>query len=182
MEGNLARKKELVKEAEALINLPNMQEATSKAKELQATWKKVGPAKGAESDHAWERFMIACDKVFELSSLEHFMRKKPLPAEKNSPADQVHARINALRDFIKYDKQEVEVLETNLGKLANTPSNETFRTMLQGKIRNFNRKITTKTELIDFLKNRLSGNNQPVSEGQPAGNSNQNQNPTSAEE
>ena len=86
------------------------------------------------------------------------MRKKPLPPEKNSPADQVNARINALRDFIKYDKQEVEVLETNLGKLSNTPNNETFRTMLQGKIRNFTRKITTKTELIDFLKNRLAGN------------------------
>src|SRR5688572_1626912 len=172
MEANLARKKELVKEAEALINLQNMQDATSKAKELQATWKKVGPAKGAESDYAWERFMIACDKVFELSSLEHFMRKKPLPPEKNSPADQVHARINALRDFIKYDKQEVEVLETNLGKLSDTPNNETFRTMLQGKIRNFTRKITTKTELIEFLKNRLSGNTEPASENQASGSEN----------
>ncbi|KAA9340246.1 DUF349 domain-containing protein [Adhaeribacter soli] len=160
MEDNLNRKKQLVVEAEELLNLKNMQEATTKAKELQATWKKVGPAKGAESDRVWERFMIACDKVFEMSSLEHYMRKKPLPAEKNSPADQIHARINALRDFIKYDKQEVDVLETNLGKLSTAPSNETFRTMLQGKIRNFNRKITTKTELIDFLKSRL--NNSPA--------------------
>ena len=156
MEENLNKKKQLVVEAEALLNQQNMQQATSRAKELQAAWKKVGPAKGAESDYVWERFMIACDKVFEMSSLEHFMRKKPLPAEKNSPADQVHARVNALRDFIKSDKQEIEVLETNLGKLSNTPGNETFRTMLQGKIRNFNRKITTKTELIDFLKQRLN--------------------------
>ncbi len=145
-----------------------MQEATAKAKELQAAWKKVGPAKGAESDFAWERFMIACDKVFELSSLEHFMRKKPLPADKNTPADQTHARINALRDFIKYDKQEVEVLETNLGKLSNTPNNETFRTMLQGKIRNFTRKITTKTELIDFLKTRLTAQGEAAPASQPA--------------
>src|SRR5688572_2812655 len=145
MEDNLARKKQLVVEAEQLLYLPNMQDATTKAKDLQATWKKVGPAKGAESDKAWERFMIACDKVFELSSLEHYMRKKPLPADKNTPADQVHARINALKEFIKYDKQEIEVLETNLGKLSSTPNNETFRTMLQGKIRNFTRKITTKT-------------------------------------
>jgi hypothetical protein len=157
MDDNLARKKQLVVEAEALLNLPNMQQATTQAKELQATWKKVGPAKGAESDKAWERFMIACDKVFEMSSLEHFMRKRPLPTEKNTPADQAYARINALKEFIKYDKQEIEVLETNLGKLSSAPGNETFRTMLQGKIRNFNRKITTKTELIEFLKDRLNG-------------------------
>ena len=179
MEVNLARKKELVKEAEALINLSNMQDATSQAKELQATWKKVGPAKGAESDFAWERFMIACDKVFELSSLEHFMRKKPLPAEKNSPADQIHARINALRDFIKYDKQEVEVLETNLGKLSAAPSNDTFRTMLQGKIRNFSRKITTKTELIEFLKGKLNAaNNAPGEAANPASSETGNPTPT----
>ncbi|MFC5271339.1 DUF349 domain-containing protein [Adhaeribacter terreus] len=156
MEENLNKKKQLVVEAEALLKLQNMQEATTKAKELQAAWKKVGPAKGAESDYTWERFMIACDKVFEMSSLEHYMRKKPLPAEKNTLADQTHARINALKDFIKYDKQEIEVLEGNLGKLSPIPNNETFRTMLQGKIRNFNRKITTKTELIDFLKQRLN--------------------------
>jgi hypothetical protein len=166
MDDNLARKKQLVVEAEALLNLTNLQQATTQAKELQATWKKVGPAKGAESDKAWERFMIACDKVFEMSSLEHYMRKKPLPADKNSTADQVHARMNALREFIKGDKQEIEVLETNLGKLSAAPANDTFRTMLQGKIRNFNRKITTKTELIDFLKQRLSQSNAPESKAE----------------
>ena len=44
------------------------------------------------------------------------------------------------------------MLETNLGRLADTPGNEAFRTMLQGKIRNFTRKIKTKQELIDMLK------------------------------
>ncbi|HSI90872.1 MAG TPA: DUF349 domain-containing protein, partial [Adhaeribacter sp.] len=165
MEENLNRKKQLVVEAEKLLEMENLQQATSKAKELQATWKKVGPAKGAESDRAWERFMIACDKVFEMSSLEHYMRKRPLPAEKNTLADQTHARINALKDFIKADRQEVEVLETNLGKLAPNSANDTFRTMLQGKIRNYNRKITTKTELIEFLKHRMAPNGSQGSAG-----------------
>lgn len=153
LEDNLAKKKSLVAQAEALLEEP-VQQAVPKAKELQAAWKKVGPVKQEESDIVWESFLVACDKIFELSSLEHFMRKRPLPDGKNSDHDQVQARINALRDFIKYDKQELEVLETNLGRLSPNPGNETFRAMLEGKIKNFNRKIRTKTELIDLLRKK----------------------------
>lgn len=154
-EDNLTRKKQLVEEAQSLLGL-NTHEAVTRAKELQATWKKVGPVKGEESDRVWEQFIIACDKVFEVSSLEHFMRKKYPTADRNNHTEQLHHRINALRDFIKSDKQELEVLETNLGKLSSAPNNDTFRTMLQGKIRNFNRKIQTKTELIDLFKSKLN--------------------------
>ncbi|GGK76071.1 DUF349 domain-containing protein [Rufibacter glacialis] len=153
LEDNLEKKKSLVAQAEALLDEP-VQQAVPKAKELQAAWKKVGPVKQEESDAVWESFLVACDKIFELSSLEHFMRKRPLPEGKNSENDQLHARINALRDFIKYDKQELEVLETNLGRLNPNPGNETFRAMLEGKIKNFNRKIRTKNELIELLRKK----------------------------
>lgn len=155
MEENLQKKRSLVEQAEALLDRP-IQEAVGKAKELQAAWKKVGPVRQEESDVVWENFLVACDKIFELSSLEHFMRKRPLPEGKNSENDQAHARINALRDFIKYDKQELEVLETNLGRLNPNPGNEAFRHMLEGKIKNFNRKIRTKQELIDLFKKKTS--------------------------
>ncbi|MBC3540882.1 DUF349 domain-containing protein [Rufibacter sediminis] len=153
LEDNLEKKRSLVAQAEALLDEP-VQQAVPKAKELQAAWKKVGPVKQEESDAVWESFLVACDKIFELSSLEHFMRKRPLPEGKNSDNDQLHARINALRDFIKYDKQELEVLETNLGRLNPNPGNEAFRTMLEGKIKNFNRKIRTKNELIELLRKK----------------------------
>lgn len=158
-EDNLARKKQLVQEAEELLNL-STHEAVARAKELQAAWKKVGPVKGEESDRVWEQFIVACDKVFEVSSLEHFMRKKYPNADRTNQAEQAQHRINTLRDFIRADKQELEVLETNLGKLSNAPNNDTFRTMLEGKIKNFNRKIKTKNELIDLFKTKL---NKPVS-------------------
>ncbi|KAA5545622.1 DUF349 domain-containing protein [Adhaeribacter rhizoryzae] len=151
-EENLSKKRALVEEAEGLVNV-EVQRAVPRAKELQAAWKTVGPVKGEESDRLWERFIIACDKVFELSSLEHYLRKKNMGA-KIAPNEQVTVRVNALKDFIKSDRQELEVLETNLGKLADTPGNETFRNMLQSKIRGFNRKIKTKQELIDLIKNK----------------------------
>lgn len=153
LEDNLAKKKQLVQEAEDLLHI-HLGEAVKRAKELQAAWKKVGPVKQEESDAVWESFIVACDKVFEMSSLEYYVRKKAQEGERPAPTDQATIRINALRDFIKADKQELDVLEANLGKLNPNPGNETFRNMLQSKIRNLNRKITTKNELIELVKKK----------------------------
>ena len=156
-ETNYERKQELVSEAERLLQQHSMGEAVKRAKELQAEWKKVGPVRPDVSDMIWERFIKACDKVFEMSSLEHYIRKRQQAADgRMSETDGLQARINALKDFIKSDKNELEVLETNLGKLNDSPSNDAFRNMLKGKIRNFNRKINTKQELIELFKGQLS--------------------------
>jgi hypothetical protein len=154
MDDNLGRKRALVDQAKALLERP-MHEAVTQAKELQAAWKKVGPVRGPESDEVWEQFLAACDKVFELSSLEHYIRKRqPAEGPKPSPQEQYTQRVAALREFIKYDKQEQSVLEENLGKLNDSPGNEAFRTMLQSKIRAFERKVRTKNDLIELLRQR----------------------------
>ena len=156
-ETNLERKQHLVSQAEQLLQQNNLNEAVKRAKELQAEWKKVGPVRPDISDAIWERFIKACDRVFEMSSLEHYIRKRQQSSnETYTDEDCLHARINALRDFIKSDRQELEVLETNLGKLSDAPSNDAFRSMLQGKIRNFNRKISTKQALIEMFQEQLS--------------------------
>ena len=152
-EDNLAAKKALATEAEGLLEKP-LPEAVSRAKQLQADWKKIGPVRSAESDAVWERFVKSCDKVFEMSNLENVLRKKQPQLEKSGLAEQNQARVNLLRDFIKGDKTELEVLETNLGKLAENPANETFRQMLEGKIRTFNRRIQTKQELIEMYRQK----------------------------
>ena len=155
-EDNLARKRALVAEADALLVRP-MHEAVTRAKELQAAWKKVGPVRGEESDRVWEQFIAACDKVFELSSLEHYIRKKQLAGlALTTPVEQVNARVQALREFIKSDQQELLLLEENLGKLSPSAGNDTFRTLLQGKIRAFERKIRTKNQLIEMIQKRLT--------------------------
>jgi hypothetical protein len=156
-EQNFERKKELAGEAEKLLQRNNLGDAVRRAKELQAEWKKVGPVHPSVSDMIWERFIKACDKVFEMSSLEHYVRKR-YQAENITPSEEdgIQARINALKEFIKSDKNELEILENNLGKLSDSPGSDSFRSMLQGKIRNFNRKINTKHELIEMFKGQLS--------------------------
>lgn len=155
-ETNYEKKKQLVDEANSLLQQHNLGDAVRRAKELQAEWKKAGPVHPSVSDMVWEQFIKACDKIFETSSLEHYIRKRQQNNnEKLNEVDGLHARINALKEFIKSDKNELEVLEQNLDKLSDSPSNDTFRSMLQGKIRNFKRKINTKQELIEGYKEQL---------------------------
>ena len=146
----LSRKRTLAEQAEALFSvLP--QEAINRAKALQTEWKKSGTVRGEESDRLWLRFMMACDKVFELSALDYYLRKRqgqPLPT---APAELAQTKITALREFLKQDREELEVLQDNLDKLSPTPGNEAFRTMLQTKIRGFERKVRTKTDLIELF-------------------------------
>ena len=144
----LARKRALAGRAEALMKVPP-QEAIHQAKALQAEWKQVGTVRGEESDRVWQRFMVACDKIFELSALEYHLRKhlggEPPAA---TPAARAHFRASTLRELLKDDHQELGVLRANLDQLSPSAANEGFRQLLQTKIRSFERKIRTKNDLI----------------------------------
>ncbi len=151
-EESLLRKRELARRAEALIALPPNQGVTQ-AKNLQAEWKQSGAVRGPESDQLWQRFMLACDKVFEMSALDYYLRKRqaegsPVP----SPTERAQQAITALRKFIESDHQELATLRDNLDKLSSAAANDQFRQLLQGKIRTFERKIQTKTELIALFE------------------------------
>ena len=144
----LARKRALAERAEALMNVPP-QEAIHQAKALQAEWKQVGTVRGDESDRIWQRFMVACDKIFELSALEYHLRKRAGGAPPASaPSERARFRATTLRELLKDDHQELETLRDNLDKLSLSAANDAFREMLQTKIRSFERKIRTKNDLI----------------------------------
>ena len=147
----LARKRALAERAEALMNVPP-QEAIHQAKALQAEWKQVGTVRGDESDRIWQRFMVACDKIFELSALEYHLRKRAggePPA--SAPGERARFRATTLRELLKDDHQELETLRDNLDKLSLSAANDAFREMLQTKIRSFERKIRTKNDLITLF-------------------------------
>ena len=144
----LARKRILAERAEALMNIAP-QEAINHAKALQAEWKQVGTVRGEESDQIWQRFMVACDKIFELSALEYHLRKRVggEPAV-TSPAERARFRASTLRELLQDDHQELAVLRENLDNLSPSAANDAFRLLLQTKIRSFERKIRTKNDLI----------------------------------
>ena len=144
----LARKCALADRAEDLMNVPP-QEAIHQAKALQAEWKSVGTVRGEESDRIWQRFMVACDKIFELSALEYHLRKRAATEViPSAPAERARFRASTLRELLKDDNQELAVLRDNLDNLSPSTANDSFRQMLQTKIRSFERKIRTKNDLI----------------------------------
>ena len=143
----LERKRALAGRAEDLMNIPP-QEAIHQAKALQAEWKQVGTVRGEESDRIWQRFMVACDKIFELSALEYHLRKRVGGELAATPAERARFRASTLRELLKDDQQELEVLRDNFDKLSPSAANDSFRQMLQTKIRSFERKIRTKNDLI----------------------------------
>lgn len=144
----LARKRALAERAEALMNVPP-QEAINHAKALQAEWKQVGTVRGEESDRIWQRFMVACDKIFELSALEYHLRKRAAEQpQPTAPAARARFRADTLRELLKDDHTELATLRDNLANLSPSPANDAFRQMLQTKVRSFERKIRTKNDLI----------------------------------
>lgn len=149
----LARKRDLVRQATMLLDVP-AQDAIPQTKELQSRWKTSGTVRGPESDRVWEAFVVACDKVFEQSALEHHVKKQYPELHQEPPLVQGQIRMAALREFLISDESELDTLRTNLDSTADTPANEAVRTMLIGKVRALNRKIRSKTELMDLVRQR----------------------------
>ncbi|MCG8475223.1 MAG: DUF349 domain-containing protein [Cytophagales bacterium] len=62
---NLAKKEELVAQAEALSQSEDMLETAEKLKQLQRDWKEIGPVPEKKRNEVYERFKKACDTFFD---------------------------------------------------------------------------------------------------------------------
>lgn len=88
-----------------------------------------------------------------MSALDYYLRKRQAEgAAPLAPAERAQAATVALRKFIESDRQELATLKDSLGKLSASSANDQNRQLLQGKIRTFERKIQTKTELIALFQ------------------------------
>jgi hypothetical protein len=65
LEENLARKRELCEQAEALKDSREWKETTDKLVALQKEWKTIGPVPRKHSNPIWKRFIQSCDYFFE---------------------------------------------------------------------------------------------------------------------
>lgn len=64
-EANYEKKVALCMEAEALKESSDWNATSNKLKQLQDSWKSVGPVPKSKSDEIWTRFRTACDSFFE---------------------------------------------------------------------------------------------------------------------
>ena len=61
---NTRKKLELIAQVQKLATVEDEQKAMNKAKQLQQSWKKIGPTSYKDDKKYWESFRSACDKIF----------------------------------------------------------------------------------------------------------------------
>lgn len=68
VEKNLTRKKQLIAEAEALVDMDNLAEAARKVNKLHKQWKKTGNLPQKDENELWDRFKKATDDFNQIKS------------------------------------------------------------------------------------------------------------------
>ncbi len=83
---NLAKKRELLRQAEELKDSTDWKKATDTFVRLQQTWKEVGPVARKQSEELWAQFSAACDHFFAQKKAanqgQHTIEKENLEKKK----------------------------------------------------------------------------------------------------
>ena len=95
LNANLAMKRSLCEQAEALKDSKEWKKTSDKLISLQKEWKKVGPTSRKQSEQVWQRFVSACDYFFEQKEL-NFADKK------NSENDNLVQKMAIIEEMKSY--------------------------------------------------------------------------------
>jgi exonuclease SbcC len=74
---NAAAKSDLVDQAQALLSLSDLKQATEQAKQLQQEWKSLGNA-GNQDQTLWKAFREHCDALFDKRQNEYLAKKEAI--------------------------------------------------------------------------------------------------------
>jgi hypothetical protein len=97
IESNLAKKKSLCEQAEALKDSTAWKETSEKLIALQKEWKTVGAVPHKYSDTIWHRFVAACDYFFEQKN-KTFSFQKEDETENLRLKNEIIEKIDAISD------------------------------------------------------------------------------------
>jgi DNA repair protein SbcC/Rad50 len=75
---NVERKQSLVAQAQKLVAIEDLAQASNDVKRLQSAWRNVGITPHAEGQRLWEEFKQHCDAVFDKRRQEHTERMAEL--------------------------------------------------------------------------------------------------------
>ena len=94
---NLAKKKELVEKAEALMESTEWRSTGDILINLQKQWKEIGAVPRKYSDELWKRFTAACDRFFEARQAATAESRNEEKANKEQKLD-IIAQLKALAE------------------------------------------------------------------------------------
>ena len=111
---NIARKEELVKRAQELSGLEDLQQAIDKAKRIQRDWKEIGMTPVSVDRKLWKELRTACDSVFARLDEQRDQHNAAIDAsikQAESLRDQARALLDSDNEARVHLKKELSELK-----------------------------------------------------------------------
>ena len=177
-EANYEKKVALCMEAEALKESNDWNATSNKLKQLQDSWKSVGPVPKSKSDEIWTRFRTACDSFFE-KKRAHFeemdvSKQKNLDA-KNALCDKLEAMDAAAQgtlDELKAVEEEWKAIGMVPKDAIETISNR-YNTVYNKILERLAHADSTLAQGLDVIKEKKNAMIEKVREYAESAGSNQ---------
>lgn len=145
---NYEAKQALVSEAESLIG-QDSRVATSRCKEIQQEWKKIGPVPRDLNDQQWQQFRAACDSIFRIASAQG---KRRIEDARDHAEDQIR-RLSA---EIDEHERRMEHWQGVIANLRDGDDAEEIREAMESKIATAKERIETKLGWIEEQHARMT--------------------------
>ncbi|MEH2181877.1 DUF349 domain-containing protein [Nostoc sp.] len=152
---NLERKKNLCKMAELLVYKSDTRTATQTVKELQAEWKTIGYVPREQADEIWNRFQIACNRVFDLAKEERERKQSQWRSQMQETLNLKRAQVIKLRDSIEHDEGNTSRWRDTINNLRLGGRADQIRYELSNKIVDVENKICSKREHLYQLESSI---------------------------
>jgi hypothetical protein len=152
---NLARKKDLLAEAETLQHSDQWHEATIRMNALMTEWKQIGPVPREHSDALWQQFIAARSHFFKRKD-EHRERRRELA--KKHHADRVlqtERFLQKLQEELREEEERLADFRNGINDITPGHKEEELRNHLQQLIRQSEQKMLRKQEKIREVQQQL---------------------------
>ena len=121
---NASLKKELIAQAQLLVNFEDSRKATDQVKQLQAKWQTVGASLRKEEQQLWREFRSVCDAVFAKRQQQSEEFKAELEANLNS-AKAMLAEVESLTQLTSQalidGRKRIDEIRQEFGGLGQFP-------------------------------------------------------------
>jgi hypothetical protein len=121
---NASLKKELIAQAQLLVNHEDSRKATDQVKQLQGKWQSIGPSIRKEEQQLWREFRSVCDAVFAKRQQQSEEFKAELEANLNS-AKTLVAEVESLAELtgqaLTEARKRVDEIRQEFGGLGQFP-------------------------------------------------------------
>ncbi|MGB3849773.1 MAG: DUF349 domain-containing protein [Tunicatimonas sp.] len=147
----ISTKKDLIQQAQQLAE-DTEGDTIQEVRRLREAWKNSGRISREKSIELTTQFNTACDQASEQSFLNRAARAEDSEYDNIPRSEQVSLKIDLLEKSLERDERELANRRENVGNQANPLEARQAENRLRQQIR----KVNTKRELIQSLKNELA--------------------------